>query len=196
MDKEKKEGIDAYQEMMKGVLKIDPGCDGLITLPYWAGERTPINDPRAKGILFGLTLSHTRAHIYRSALEAVAFSINQQLRLMKDHNIPIDQIFITGGGTLNEVWMQIIADVLGISISSPLVNIGASFGDALMAASAISYPGFETYDSLLKYIKPDKTYTPDMNRHEIYRKYQEIYDELYESTKELMHKVDDLTNGS
>ena len=181
---------------MKGVAEIRPGSDGLITLPYWAGERTPINDPQAKGILFGLTLGHTRAHIYRSALEGIAFSINQQLKLMKDHDIPIDQIFVTGGGTLNEVWMQIIADVLGISVSSPLVNIGASFGDALMAASAISYPGFETYDSLLKYIKPDKTYIPDMAKHEEYKKYQEIYDELYESTRNLMHKVDDLNSGS
>jgi len=195
MKKEAEEGVDAYQEMMKGVDEIRPGCDGLITLPYWAGERTPINDPQAKGILFGLTLSHTRAHIYRSALEAVAFSINQQLKLMKDHDILIDQIFVTGGGTLNPVWMQIIANVLGISISSPAVNIGASFGDALMAASAISYPGFETYDSLLKYIRPDKTYIPDMEKHEIYKKYQKIYDDLYEANKDLMHRVDELANS-
>ena len=86
--------------------------------------------------------------------------------------------------------------MLGINVSSPLVNIGASFGDALMAASAISYPGFETYDSLLKYIRPDKTYIPDMAKHEEYKKYQEIYDELYESTRNLMHKVDDLNSGS
>ena len=194
--KEKEENIDAYQGMMKDVDKIKPGSDGLITLPYWAGERTPINDPQAKGIIFGLTLAHSRAHIYRSALEGVAFSINQQLKLMKEHDIPIDQIFVTGGGTLNEKWMQIIADVLGINISSPLINIGASFGDALMAASAISYPGFETYDSLLKYIKPDKTYIPDMQKHEEYKKYQEIYDKLYESTKDLMHEIDILSNKS
>ena len=76
------------------------------------------------------------------------------------------------------------------------MNIGASFGDALMAASAISYPGFETYDSLLKYIKPDKTYIPDMNKHEEYKKYQKIYDQLYESTKDLMHSIDNLSNKS
>lgn len=195
LEKENAGGPDAYQEMMKGVDEIPAGCDGLVTLPYWAGERTPINDPKARGIVFGLTLAHTRAHMYRSALEGVAFSINQQLRLMKAHDIPIDQIFVTGGGTLNESWMQIIADVLGMPVSSPLVNIGASFGDALMAASAIRYPGFETYDRMLNFIRPGKTYTPDDGRHEIYKKYQEIYDELYEATKHLMHRTDAAAAG-
>ncbi len=195
LEQEKAGGPDAYQEMMKGVDDIPPGSEGLVTLPYWAGERTPINDPQAKGILFGLTLAHTRAHMYRSALEGVAFSINQQLTLMKAHDIPIDQIFVTGGGTLNESWMQIISDVLGQQISSPLVNIGASFGDALMAASAIRFPGFETYDSMLKFIKPGRTYTPDMKKHEIYRKYQTVYDALYEATKELMHRTDEIAVG-
>ena len=195
LEKQKKENIDAYQAMMEGADEIAPGSDGLITLPYWAGERTPINDPQAKGILFGLSLNHTRTHMYRSALEGVAFSINQQLQLMKNHNIPIDQIFVTGGGTLNETWMQIIADVIGIKISSPLVNIGASFGDALMAASAVRYPGFETYDSLLQFIRPGKTYVPDMEKHRIYQKYQAVYDLLYEMNKDLMHEVDAIANA-
>ena len=188
--KEKANEGDAYVHMMKGVEEIAPGSDGLITLPYWAGERTPINDPQAKGVIFGFDLAHTRAHMYRSALEGVAYSISQQLSLMKAHDIPIDQIFVTGGGTLNEVWMQIIADVLGQEVSTPEITIGACFGDALMAASAVKYPGFESYDDLLKYIKPGKTYAPDMKKHEIYRKYQSVYDRLYETLKDLMHETD------
>ena len=180
--------------MMEGVDTIPAGSDGLITLPYWAGERTPINDPQAKGILFGLTLSHTRAHMYRSALEGVAYSINQQLLLMKAHNVPIDQIFVTGGGAQNDLWMQIVADVTGQEISLPAITVGASFGDALMAASAVKYPGFETYDNLLKYIKPSKVYKPNMGNHKVYQKYQEVYNDLYESTKDLMHKVDSIAN--
>ena len=61
--------------MLEGVAEIPPGSEGLITLPYFAGERTPINDPDARGVLFGLTLQHTRAHLYRSALEAVGSAI-------------------------------------------------------------------------------------------------------------------------
>ena len=193
---QKNGGNNAYQTMMKGVDEIPAGSEGLITLPYWAGERTPINDPQAKGIVFGLTLAHTRAHMYRSALEGVAYSINQQLILMKNHNVPIDQIFVTGGGAQNDLWMQIIADVTGQEINLPLITVGASFGDALMAGSAVKYPGFETYDSLLKFIKPSKTYKPNMANHEIYKKCQKVYDSLYESTKELMHEVDDIANNN
>ena len=194
VEKQKNGGPNAYQSMIEGVDEIKPGSDGLVTLPYWAGERTPINDPQAKGIIFGLTLSHTRAHMYRSALEGVAYSINQQLSLMEAHNVAIDQIFVTGGGAQNDLWMQIVADVTGKQIKLPEITVGASFGDALMAGSAVKYPGFETYDSLLKFIKSSKTYEPNMENHELYQKYQQVYNNLYESTKNLMHEVDEIVN--
>lgn len=191
---EKSGGPDAYVTMMKDVAEIAPGSDGLITLPYFAGERTPINDPKAKGILFGLTLAHTRAHMYRSALEAVCFSVNQQLTIMESHGVPIDQILVVGGGAQNDVWMQICADVIGKQIDIPAIKVGASFGDALMAASGISYPGFENFAALTKYIKPGKSFVPDMEKHEIYKQYQNIYDALYPVTADLMHKVDSIVN--
>lgn len=187
---EKEGGPDAYQTMMEGVGEIPPGSCGLVTLPYFAGERTPINDPQAKGILFGLTLSHTRQHMYRSALESVAYSVNQQLKIMMSHDVPIEQIFAVGGGVKNELWMQIVADVTGKEISTPAITVGASFGDALMAASGIRYPGFETFDKLTDFIKPGKTYSPNMENHEIYKKYQAIYDALYPATVDLMHQMD------
>ena len=113
--------------MMQDLDKIPVGSDGLITLPYFAGERTPINDPLARGILFGLTLAHTRQHMYRSALESVAYSVNQQLKIMLEHDVPIDQIFAVGGGVKNDLWMQIVADVTGKEISTPAITVGASF---------------------------------------------------------------------
>lgn len=190
LDTEKNGGPDAYQTMMQGVGEIPPGSDGLITLPYLAGERTPINDPKAKGILFGLTLAHTRQHMYRSALESIGYSVNQQLKIMTSHDVPIEQIFAVGGGVKNELWMQIVADIVGKEISTPAITVGASFGDALMAASGIKYPGFESFASLTNFIKPGKTYIPDMGNHEKYKKCQAIYDALYPATAELMHIVD------
>ncbi len=185
---EREGGPDAYQTMMDGVDQIAPGSDGLVTLPYFAGERIPINDPKASGCLLGLTLAHTRAHMYRSALESVAYSVNQQIRLMEAHdNVNIDQIFAVGGGVQNPLWMQIVADVTGKEINTPLVTIGACFGDAMMAATAVKYPGFEDFAALTKFIKPGKTYYPDGKNHEIYKKYQDVYDRLYVVTAELMH---------
>lgn len=192
LDLEVKGGSDAFQTMLNGVEQIPPGSEGLITLPYFAGERTPINDPAAKGILFGLTLSHTRQHMYRSALEAVGYSVNQQLRIMLDHHVPVDQIFAVGGGAKNELWMQIVADITGFEISTPAVTIGACFGDALMAASGIKHPGFESFAALTNFIKPGKTYIPNADNHRTYQEYQKIYDDLYPITKELMHRLDNI----
>ena len=157
---------------------------------FFAGERTPINDPLACGCLLGLTLAHTRAHLYRSALESVAYSVNQQIRIMEAHdNVDIDQIFAVGGGVQNPHWMQIVADVTGKEINTPLVTIGASFGDAMMAATAVKYPGFEDFAALTKFIKPGCTFYPNPEAHEQYKAFQEVYDKLYPATVELMHAL-------
>ena len=98
MELERSGGGNAYQTMLSGVADIPPGSDGLITLPYFAGERTPVNDPEARGVLFGLTLRHTRAHLYRSALEAVGYSVAQQVRIMESHpEARVDRIIAVGG---------------------------------------------------------------------------------------------------
>ena len=191
LELEQNGGPDAYITMMQDLDKIPVGSDGLITLPYFAGERTPINDPLARGILFGLTLAHTRQHMYRSALESVAYSVNQQLKIMLEHDVPIDQIFAVGGGVKNDLWMQIVADVTGKEISTPAITVGASFGDALMAASGIKYSGFESFNKLTDFIKPGKTYHPNKENHEAYKKYQNIYDSLYPATVNLMHCLSD-----
>lgn len=191
---EKSGGPDAYESMMAGVESIAPGSDGLITLPYLAGERTPINDPQARGILFGLTLAHTRAHLYRSALEGVGYSVAQQIRLMRQHpEVKLERIIAVGGGTLNPVWMQIITDILGEPISTPEVTVGAAFGDAMIAALAVKHPGFEDYSSLCDFIKDGKTYVPNLENHAVYEKHQHIYDALYSKTADLVHALSEST---
>ncbi len=189
LEKERAGGPDAYETMLEGVGAIAPGSEGLITLPYFAGERTPINDPYAKGVLCGLTLAHTRQHMYRSALEAVGFSVNQQLKIMMNHKVPIEQVFAVGGGAKNPLWMQIVADITGKTISTPAVTVGASFGDAMMAALGIKWPGYESFASLTKFIKPGKSYEPNPGNHMLYEKYQALYDALYTATADIMHSL-------
>jgi xylulokinase len=186
-------GENAYRRMMEGVADIPPGSGGLITLPYFAGERTPVNDPDARGMFFGLTLQHTRAHLYRSVLEAVGYSINQQIRIMETHpEVKIDRIIAAGGGAQNPLWMQIIADILGKEIATPAVTVGACYGDALMAALGVKYEGFEDYASLTDFIRAGQVYRPDPDAHEAYKKYQAVYDALYDATKDLAHELGSL----
>lgn len=187
---EKSGGIEAYTAMLEGLEAIGPGSDGLITLPYFAGERTPVNDPKARGLIVGLTLAHTRSHLYRSALEGISYSICQQIRMMEAHEeVALDDIYAVGGGVKNPIWIQITADVLGKEIKTPLVTVGASFGDALMAALGIQYQGFESFASLTRHIKAGKVYQPNLENHRKYQKYQKIYEELYEMNREVMHDL-------
>ena len=180
-------GANAFETMMEGIDRIEPGCDGLVTLPYFAGERTPINDPDAKGVVFGLKLSHTREHIYRSALEGVGFSVAQHIDILKENNIELKRIMAVGGGTKNRLWMQMVCDICGEPLHMAKITIGASYGDALMAGiGAGLYSGFS---DLKRVIKPDVSLYPNAEAHEKYKKYRGIYDDLYLATRSLMHRL-------
>lgn len=180
-------GANAYDAMMAGLEDIPPGSDGLITLPYWAGERTPINDPHAKGMLFGLGLNHTRQHLYRSALEAVGFSIGQHIDILRERNVLPTRIMAVGGGTKTPVWMQIVADIIGMPLHINKITIGACYGDALMAAIGAGH--FAGFANLRHVVEQRETVTPNMKNHEAYRKYRNLFDELYTANKHLMHRL-------
>ncbi len=174
-------------ELYSGLDAIPAGSDGLITLPYFAGERTPVNDPSARGLIFGLTLKHGRAHMYKSALEGVGYSIAQHADIMEEHGIELKHIMAVGGGTKNAAWMQITADILGRQVEIPEVTVGASYGDALMAALADGR--FQSFKELRSAIRIARVVEPDMESYGKYQKYKKIFGELYERNKDLMHQL-------
>lgn len=180
-------GENAYAAMAREAADIPLGSDGLICMPYFAGERTPINDPKARGAFVGLDLSHTRAHLYRAGLEGVAYSINQHFNIFEEDGVPVRRVMAAGGGTKNALWMQIVSDVTGKSISVPAIGIGASYGDAMMAAVATGH--WDGFDELASKVRPGVTYEPDRGNHEAYKKYQALFDELYPATREIVHRL-------
>lgn len=184
---EERGGANAYAAMAQGLEEIEPGCGGLITLPYFAGERSPINDPEAKGMIFGLSLAHTRSHLYRSALESVGYSVDQILGVIREHGIRPDKIMAIGGGAQNRIWMQIVADILGEPLHINEITVGASYGDALMAA--IGCGALSGFASLEKIIGIRETVHADMSAHEKYKKPKELFRQLYWNNRELMHQV-------
>ena len=185
VEQENQGGENAFAAMLEGIEQIPPGSEGLITLPYFAGERTPINDPKARGILFGMSLRHTRKHMYRSALEAVGYSLAEHFAIFRENDVDIRTIYAVGGGTKAPVWMQIISDILGIEIVTADVTVGASFGDAVMAAIGVGH--FKSFSEIRQYIRPGRRYLPDMKRHEQYKPYVQIFGELYRRNRDLMH---------
>jgi xylulokinase len=133
-----------FDELIGEAAAISPGSDGLFFLPYLTGERTPHPDPLARGAWVGLTVRHTRAHLTRSVLEGVAFGLNDCFALLRETDLSeIRQVRASGGGAKSALWLQIMADVLGVELSRVNTTEGAAFGAALLAGV-----GAEIYQSV------------------------------------------------
>jgi xylulokinase len=126
-----------YPELLRLAERSGPGARGLLLLPYFAGERTPVQDPKARGIIAGLTLSHTRGDLYRAALEATGFGVRHNIEAMLAAGGDIRRIVAVGGGTQGALWTQIVSDITGRPQEIRSQTIGASYGGAFLAAQAV-----------------------------------------------------------
>lgn len=187
VEEERSGGENAYARMAELGAAIPAGSEGLIMLPYLAGERDPIQDPDAVGMLFGLALRHTRDHIYRAGLEAVAYSAKQILACIEELGLPIASIMVVGGGNRNKLWLQILSDVLDRPVHTPAVSLGACYGGALLAMLADG--ALRDYGELAGRVARGETWRPDRERAAFYAQHFEIYQELYSQTSHLMHRL-------
>ncbi len=184
-------GKNAFARMAALADGVRPGSDGLVVLPYFAGERTPINDPMACGVYFGLLQNHTRSHLYRAALEGVAYSVAQHVDILEENGMKIKNFMCVGGGAQNRQWLQIIADVTGHTVRTAKVTIGSSYGDAMIAA--IGAGRFRDYSELAGYIESGRVFAPNMDNHSLYQSYKSLYARLYQATKPLMHELAEIS---
>ncbi|HTW26953.1 MAG TPA: FGGY family carbohydrate kinase [Acetobacteraceae bacterium] len=163
-----------------------PGAEGLVVLPYFSGERTPIHDPRAKGVIFGLNLTHTRAHLFRAFLEGIAFGVRHLMVPYAEAGEPPRRVVAVGGGTKNAVWLQAVSDIGGIAQSLPRVTFGASLGDAMLAAIAT---GAATLEQVRGWNPEAGMARPDPALKPLYDAQFGIWRGLYDRTKELMARL-------
>jgi xylulokinase len=126
-----------YEVLCEEAAKAPPGSNGVLWAPYLMGERTPHLDPHARAALVGLALNHGRAHIIRSILEGVAFSLRDSFTILAEMNVPINNIRLGGGGARAPLWRQIQADVYGRPVEVLMAEEGAAFGAALLAGVGI-----------------------------------------------------------
>jgi xylulokinase len=158
------------------------GANGLLMLPYFAGERTPLFDTEARGVVAGLTLRHSRGHLYRAALEATAFGVRHNLEAMRAAGGGHRRLVAIGGGTKGGLWTQIVSDVLGEQQHLPEQTIGACYGDALLAAQSLGIAE-STWNPIATVIEPDPEATADYNG--LYG----LYRDLYTSTTDITHAL-------
>jgi xylulokinase len=183
---EKNSGQNAYELLTESIENIPAGSEGLIVLPYLSGERTPINDPAAKGVIVGLTLQHTRAHIYQACLEAIGYGIEQHLRGYSEIGIKTNKIYVVGGGTKAPKWMQIVSDITNRELYVG-GTFGAAYGDCLLAALGTGcIPDIKELQSM---IGNRGKIVPNKENNKVYKSYVNNYIKLYEVTKDIMHQL-------
>lgn len=173
-----------FETLIAEASQTPPGADGLVVLPFFGVARSPIFDPRARGAIFGLTLSHERGHLYRALLEGSAYEVRHNLEVMEAAGAAPDQLTAIGGGTKSDLWTQIVSDVTGLGQVIPAVTIGASYGDAMLAGHGTGLVAAEA-----RWNAPAETLEPDTRSRARYDELYKIYRSLYPATREQAHAI-------
>ena len=182
-----------YSSLTAEAAAVPAGSGGLLMLPYFAGERTPLFDERARGLVLGLTLAHGRGHLYRASLEAVACGVRHNLEAMREAGAALRRPVAVGGGTAGGLWTQVVCDVTNLAQDVPRETVGASYGDAMLAAVAVgaaSERDVAGWNPVVARVEPREA------TRGVYDEVYGLYREAYERNAEAMHRLADLGDRS
>lgn len=178
-------GCTIHQHLDALAAKKPAGADGLTILPYLLGEKTPIHDPAARGVIEGLTLSHDIGHLWRALLESYAYAIRHHIEVLVDMGHQPKRFLVSDGGSHSTVWMQIVADVLNAPLQRLSGHPGSCIGAAWAAAVGVglehdwrSVTRFITFADVLE-PQPDNVRMYDAG----YDRYRDLYERLAPSWK-------------
>jgi xylulokinase len=177
---------DAFAAVEADASTVGPGADGVVFLPYLAGERTPIWDERASGVFFGMSDRHTRAHLARAVFEAVAYQLRHVADMLGEGGASIEELRVTGGQARIPLWHRIKADVLGVPVVVPSVTEGALLGEAMLAAEAAGRAS-DAPSAAARFLRASARFDPDPKSAPAYERAYRIYRELYPRLRDLMH---------
>ena len=177
-------GGPPFEQLVTEAAGVPAGAHGLVVLPYFAGERTPIFDADARGVILGLTLGHTRGHLYRALLESTGYGVRHILAALGDAGSTPRRIVAVGGGTKGGLWTQVVSDITGLSQEVPAVTIGAAYGDAFLAGVAAG-----VVDPADDWTRVAETVVPDERRRATYDGLFRAYLDLYPATRDQAHAM-------
>ncbi|MFG3003575.1 FGGY-family carbohydrate kinase [Streptomyces calvus] len=172
-----------HTELTRLAAESGPGANGLLLLPYFSGERTPVMDPHARGVIAGLTLSHTRGDLYRAALEATGFGVRHNIETIEAAGGDIRRVVAVGGGTQGPLWTRIVSDITGRPQELRTVTIGASYGGALLAAQLVADVSIDDWNPVRE------TVTPRTESAARYDELYALYRRLYPDTMATVHAL-------
>lgn len=184
---------EGYARLFAAASLIEPGAQGLLMLPYFSGERTPVNDPNASGVIAGLKLTHTREHLFRATLESVGFGVRHNTETFASCGAQVRRVVAVGGGAQNDIWPQIVSDIVGCEQEIPEVTIGASYGNAFVAGCAL---GILNRDDIRSWVQPGRVISPNAAHRSLYDGMYANYRDLYLNTRAVVHSLGRLKPAS
>ncbi len=173
----RKAGKDPYEYLTELAAEIEPGSNGLLVIPLFMGERAPYWNANARGVFFGLTLYHRKAHMIRAVMEGVGFSLHSVAEALRELAGPPKRILASGGFARSPLWCQIIADILGTPLSVPKLHDSSAIGAAIMGFAAME--GIDGPLALTSQTE-ETSYLPDMQKHALYQRLSKLYRKVYE----------------
>lgn len=182
---------DVYELINEEIASVDIGSDGLIFLPYLQGERTPHLDSHAKGVFFGLSAFHHRAHLLRATMEGITYSLFDCYEVLRENQIIAHRLRLAGGGAKSSLWAQMIADVFDVSVERSDVSDSGTLGVALLAGYAVGVSS-SLEEATQNAIHVKEIFLPNREATLKYRKGYQIYRELYPALKTAFSHVDAL----
>ena len=187
-------GGGSVEMLIASARTVAPGADGLVFLPYLAGERSPLWDPGARGAFVGLTLAHGRAHLARAVLEAAALALRHVATPILAAGLRIDQVVVTGGTARADTWNQIKADVLGAPVVVPAMRETAVAGAAILGATAVGWHR-DVAAAIAAMVRTDHRLEPDARRAPVYNALFEAYVELWPAIAPTVRRLRELPGG-
>ena len=175
----------SYESLTAEAASAPPGCDGLLWAPYLMGERTPYLDPAARGMLVGLTASHTRGHVIRAILEGVAFSLRDTFTIFQEMEVPATRIRLGGGGARSALWRQIQADIYGQPVETVDAEEGAAYGAAILAGVGVKT--WSSVDEACLSVVRVKKVTPDSEHSLLLDRAYAVYRRMYPAMKSIVN---------
>ncbi len=183
-----KRGVDPYDVLNELAHDIPIGSDGLVVIDYFQGNRTPHTDSQVRGMMWGLSLSHTEGHLFRAIIEGICYGTEHIFRTMRGQDFEPRINVVSGGPANSELWMQMHADVSNVPISFTKVSEGPVLGSAMLAAVGAGIYA-DVQEAAEHMVHTERTIEPNPEAHEAYQFYVDRYVETYPQMKELMHKT-------
>ncbi|MGE0716386.1 MAG: FGGY-family carbohydrate kinase [Alphaproteobacteria bacterium] len=181
------EGATVHQALDRLAAATTAGSDGLVFLPYLLGEKTPLHDPGARGVLLGLGLHNGTGHVWRAALEGIAYGFRHHLDVFAEAGLAAERFRASDGGARSRVWMQIVADVIQRPVTLLEGHPGSALGAAFVAGYAVGL--FDDWGAIGRFVRPGETICPDRDKAGVYDRLYAVYREAYDRLRPLFPRL-------